>query len=640
MKLIYSLLLTLWVFPALAQQVPLTRSISSARRELDEWKRAHTSEEDTRQSLDLYEKLTNLYIEQSDSYDDSDGDLDSAYYYNDLHLKAAVALGYELAEADALTLKGRIAHLDLHYRESYLANYQAYNLYLKYPPDQCRYLFECLKRMGRIQYTTLEDYPQALRFFEKGEQISRTDEQRAFMLRQVGLCYRKMNKPKVAKQYFERALGLARKANRTYEIGMTLNFLGEIYERLGDTSRAIDLFHQAIRSDSSTITRSTSNLYLAQLSLRQGDARAAIGFAEAALRNARMESNNLADRAEALQYLAESYKLLGHFDKALEYHEQYKATNDSLPKNAGLQDFYKIMVESEREKLAEKQQEADRERKMKLWFVGAAVLFWGIGAMLFFLYRTVQKKKEEIARQKEKIEELNETLEERVESRTQELKQANEELIQKNREISEALVRGQTMERKRVAAELHDNLGGLLAATRMTIKALDPKNLTVREQEIYSEVLSMMGEAYQEVRYISHNMLPEELEKHGLVESLTRLVRVLNNGRGQTRFDLTVKGLDGRLSREVEFNLYNVCLELCNNILKHAEAQLAEIVVEKTAETLNVTVQDNGRGFNIQGHFDGIGLKNIRERMEAIGGVMIISSSPQIGTRFDLSLAV
>ncbi|SDL49024.1 hypothetical protein [Siphonobacter aquaeclarae] len=51
-------------------------------------------------------------------------------------------------------------------------------------------------------------------------------------------------------------------------------------------------------------------------------------------------------------------------------------------------------------------------------------------------------------------------------------------------------------------------------------------------------------------------------------------------------------------------------------------------------------MQDNGRGFNIQGHFDGIGLKNIRERMEAIGGVMIISSSPQIGTRFDLSLAV
>ena len=98
----------------------------------------------------------------------------------------------------------------------------------------------------------------------------------------------------------------------------------------------------------------------------------------------------------------------------------------------------------------------------------------------------------------------------------------------KNREIEEALLRGQTLERKRMAADLHDNLGGLLAAIRTSLSALNPTDMADQEQKIYHNLLTMSKEAFAEVRYLSHNFQPDELEKQGLAEAFTRLVDKLN----------------------------------------------------------------------------------------------------------------
>src|SRR5207237_9048760 len=133
-----------------------------------------------------------------------------------------------------------------------------------------------------------------------------------------------------------------------------------------------------------------------------------------------------------------------------------------------------------------------------------------------------------INRQKLEIESLNTGLEEKVQQRTAELERANDQLRAKNREIADALLRGQTQERKRVAADLHDNLGGLLAAIKVSLGALDPGRMPEREQLIYNNLLTMTKEAYAEIRYLSHNLQPEELEKQGLIKALTRLTEKLN----------------------------------------------------------------------------------------------------------------
>ncbi len=613
-------------------------AITKARTELAALPQSSSGTNYSPQSLELYDKLTNLYIAYADSYDGRDRTLDSARYFVNQYLETAQALQIELAEADALTLKGKVAHLRMQYRESYVANYQAYHIYSQYPVERCRYLFECLKRMGRIQYNTLEDYEKAMGYFMVGEKIAKTREDRSFMLRQIGLCYLKLKNDVLARQFLYKSLALAQKS--TYERAMTLNFLGESYIKSGDTTRGEAMIQRAIRLDSSTVTRSAGHLLLAKLNLDRKETEQTLVNAQLALQYATLENNNLSDRAEAWQYLYEAYKQRGDYAKALTYYERYKATADSLPKSKGMQDYYQIMVELEREKLAEKEEEANFQRKYKLWITVIAILLLLIGAGLIWLNQSVRRKQRKIEAQNKEIEQLNETLEIRVQERTAELEKANRELVQKNREISEALLMGQTMERKRVAAELHDNLGGLLAVARMTIQALNPEHLSSQEKVIYDDVLAMMKHAYEEIRFISHNMLPVELEKHGLEAGLKRLVLIMNNSRSQTQFTLQVSGLEERLSQDIEFNAYNICLELCNNILKHAKALLAEIVVEKKEDTLRVTVSDDGVGFEVDQLPEGMGLRNIRERAEAIGGTLEIHSAPQKGTHVVLAVTV
>jgi len=156
-----------------------------------------------------------------------------------------------------------------------------------------------------------------------------------------------------------------------------------------------------------------------------------------------------------------------------------------------------------------------------------------------------------------------------------EVQQLSEEkevtLLQQNAELQAALLQGQTTERKRVAADLHDNLGTSLSALRWNLEAINAKNLNKNEQEAYQNLHSMIDKAYNEVRLLSHNLLPEDLEKQGLQAALQSFVRKINQNTS-LKFILSFPENFPRLSPKIEFELYSICLELINNILKHAQA--------------------------------------------------------------------
>lgn len=217
------------------------------------------------------------------------------------------------------------------------------------------------------------------------------------------------------------------------------------------------------------------------------------------------------------------------------------------------------------------------------------------------------------------------------------LKSQNVKLTHKNREISEALLKGQTIERKRVASELHDSLGGILSTVKLTMQTIHVEDLNGQEQKIYENLIGMINEAGQQIRSLSHNLLPDELERLGLVISLEGLITKLNY-TGKTYFELTVTGLTERLEKMVEFNLYTICLELCNNILKHAEATEVQIDIVKRGKSLQLFVSDNGKGFSVEVANDGVGMKNLRERATALNAKLTIHSAPNEGTLVSLEL--
>lgn len=195
---------------------------------------------------------------------------------------------------------------------------------------------------------------------------------------------------------------------------------------------------------------------------------------------------------------------------------------------------------------------------------------------------------------------------------------SNFRLRKKNKEISEAMLKGQTTERKRVASDLHDNLGSTMSSIRWAFQAIDKTKWSDNEKEIFTNVQHMFDKAYDDIRLLSHNLLPEEFERFGLTTTLRSFIRKINKNT-TIRFDLKVEQEFGRVDKKIEFELYSICLELVNNIMKHSKATEAMIDLSQTKNQIKLIVSDNGIGiFNNDN--DGKGMKNIQARVESLNG--------------------
>lgn len=212
------------------------------------------------------------------------------------------------------------------------------------------------------------------------------------------------------------------------------------------------------------------------------------------------------------------------------------------------------------------------------------------------------------------------------------LRRTNRALVAKNQEIEMALVRGQTLERKRVAVELHDRVGSLLGATKMTFQTIDAESLPPRDRKLYKNSLDLLNDAATQIRELSHNLMPDQLLQQDLPTLLRNLVEKLNL-TGQTTFSLYCETLGPvLLSPDAKFNLYVICLELCTNILRHAQAKRARVRVLRRGDGLTLEVADDGMGVELPAR-PGMGLHNIRQRAAAIGGVFSVEPGRPAGTR-------
>lgn len=214
----------------------------------------------------------------------------------------------------------------------------------------------------------------------------------------------------------------------------------------------------------------------------------------------------------------------------------------------------------------------------------------------------------------------------------------NRKLRRKNQEISEAMLQGQTLERKRVAADLHDNLGSTMSSLIWTMEAIDSSKLQEDERKVYQNLKKMLSNAYDEVRLLSHNLLPEEFEKQGLSAALQYFVRKVNQN-SSIKFELQIDDTIGKLDKKVEFELYSICLELVNNILKHSKATEAKIKLFKVGNNVKLIVEDNGIGI-FENNSDGKGMKNVRARVESLKGIWNLYNLENKGVINEITIKV
>lgn len=198
----------------------------------------------------------------------------------------------------------------------------------------------------------------------------------------------------------------------------------------------------------------------------------------------------------------------------------------------------------------------------------------------------------------------------------------------------QSLIQGQEQERSRLARDLHDGLGGLLSGVKLSMSTMKG-NVFLSEENARSvnHVIEQLDVSIAELRRISHNMMPEALIKYGLKEALENYSDSLNRS-GKINVQFQGYGMEQRIDQNSEIIIYRIVQELLNNSLKHAEAKNVLIQLIRKENTFTLTVEDDGKGFNVDDLADktGAGLTNIRSRAQYLNGTLDIVSKPGEGT--------
>ncbi len=318
---------------------------------------------------------------------------------------------------------------------------------------------------------------------------------------------------------------------------------------------------------------------------------------------------------------------------ALRDYEKY----DSL-RNINDQDLKQKSIEGLKFSFENQKNEITLEKeKFKNNSLLIGLLILGIFSIfIIFNQRLLRKKNLEIDSQKHEIEEVNRKLEDfnkeleiKVEERTKELQDAYNE-------IKEAVTKGQTIERKRVASELHDNLGSMISGIRYQMQAIDTDGLVAKEQKIYKRIYELIGEAYNEVRHISHNLIPSALEHEGIYVALDNLINDLNSN-GNIKFQL-ITDMNCKFSKEIEIELYSVLLEIINNTLKHSSAKNVKIEFKNQGNGFVVQITNDGLGFDTKAVKNGKGLENIDARIAKINGQITFETFQNKGNSIEITI--
>jgi two-component system sensor histidine kinase UhpB len=202
--------------------------------------------------------------------------------------------------------------------------------------------------------------------------------------------------------------------------------------------------------------------------------------------------------------------------------------------------------------------------------------------------------------------------------------------------LSRLILQAQEDERQRLARELHDeaaqSLTSLLVHLRLLERARDPQVA----QERVAELRELTARALEDVRRVALDLRPTILDDLGLGPALEWRVDEFNKQEGvQATFQ--TRGLDGRLPRAIELVLYRVGQEALSNVIRHAGATQVEVTLQRGEGAVELAVIDNGDGFDPEAvrrnEGQRLGLVGMRERVGALGGVLLVDSQRGHGAR-------
>jgi signal transduction histidine kinase len=442
-------------------------------------------------------------------------------------------------------------------------------------------------------------------------------------LKNLGKIYYLQNNENTSVEYYEASLKIYEQLNSKINAADVLISLSKVYQEGNQFVKAKALLMEALAARSHSQDKMSTiaiKMALSEIEINHGSLSKGITIVEECLGICQKMKDKDGLR-QCYLLLADAYAKSNDFEKAYQYYQQFNIANDSLTSIERTKAINELEMRYETEKkdkeIAQQKVEIEKQRveiqirnNQLLMLAGGLALIGLLATLLFFINR----KNKQLNQQK--IEVL------KKEQETQHLK---------------AVIEGEEKERKRVAEELHDGLGAVLATVKMSISSIGHKLPNVQSLQTYQETELLIDDACRTVREISHALMPHVLEQQGLEFAIDDLCQTLSNNNDIT-FDFIYFGNEQLLSDVIKTSVFRITQELMKNILKHAQAK--EVIVQLTIEAtaLMLVVEDDGKGFDNSKPHKGIGLENIQSRVTYLNGRLDIESEIGRGSTFTIQV--
>ncbi|GAA4896860.1 hypothetical protein GCM10023311_22010 [Flaviramulus aquimarinus] len=336
----------------------------------------------------------------------------------------------------------------------------------------------------------------------------------------------------------------------------------------------------------------------------------------------KLDIYQLSNKSYIKENLAKINYKTKNYKKAYEYLQKFNELSDSLNQEEHQKSITRIKEKFDNQGLRLKNLEIESKRKQNRNLLFGALAFILFGSITAFLIQKNTRKKQKLAEQEKALE-------------TQKLA-----TVLKEQELVniDAMIEGQEKERQRIANDLHDDLGGLMATVKLHFNALKDK----QTPELFDKTTTLLDEAYQKIRSIAHTKNSGVIAKQGLLKAVQNMADKISVSNKIT-VAIIDHGLENRLENSLELTIFRIIQELITNVIKHAEATEATIHLTNHDDSLNIMIEDNGKGFNpsqITTKNKGMGISSIDKRVEHLNGNMTIESEINKGTTIIIDIPI
>ena len=469
------------------------------------------------------------------------------------------------------------------------------------------------------------------KYLELAEQMNNTSAI-AFGHNNLGVYFFKIGDYEKALDYYEKALAYKMKLGNKSALAKTYNNLGNVYSTIEGHIEFRHLRPKVMESYNAAIglydeigdSLGLSNTYFnkAIVTKFKGEYEQAIALLNYGI--------GIANKNGYKDFLMDAYEELADINTR---QENYKSANSNLIKHARFKDELfdektakqvselQIKYETEKkekelivERLENEKNKAIIQKRTALIFLLVAGL--GVMGLIFFLVWKSNRQKQQLQQQKLVS-------------------------LQKEQEAENlrAMINGEEQERKRIARELHDGLGSLLATVKIGYNALQNDVREIAKLESYQKTDRLLEDACQEVSHISHNMIPGVLVRFGLQQALSDLCEAINQ-KETISVVFIPHGLEKKIGPRIGLSSYRIVQELLKNAVHHSGAEKIIVQVTREEDWLQLIVEDDGKGFIVEQAFEKgrIGLGSVRSRAVYLNGSLEIGSKIEEGSTFTIEI--